>query len=279
MRVNMMYNNAVLFWKNVKVPGWITFENVIFFEFFLEELNLHAINGDVLEIGAHFGKTSIWLDRLILVSDKLHICDVFEKQNLITDANNLNEVYDYYKIIPTRELFEQNFSRYGRNKPIIYQMESKFLEFELLNRSFKFIHIDGAHTFQAVNTDLNIALAKICENGIIVMDDYRNYGALGVAEVFWSIVFEKKLKLVLLTEDKAYFTFGNDNSYLENLEKFMKKNSIEYYKESISGEFFLRNKYKFKPKKYLLLKRVLPVSLYVFIRRIKNKCIKFLVSI
>jgi hypothetical protein len=93
-----------------------------------------------------------------------------------------------------------------------------------------------------VNTDLNIALAKICENGIIVMDDYRNYGALGVAEVFWSIVFEKKLKLVLLTEDKAYFTFGNDNSYLENLEKFMKKNSIEYYKESISGEFFLRKK-------------------------------------
>ena len=275
----MTYNKAVQFSKNVKVPGWITFEDIIFFGFFIEELNLRAIPGDVLEIGANFGKTSIWLDWLILNSDKLHVCDVFEKQNLITDPNNLNEVYDYYKMIPTKKIFEQNFSRYGRKRPIIYQMESKFLEFELLNGSFKFIHIDGAHTFQAVNADLNIALAKICENGIIVMDDYRNYGALGVAQVFWSTIFERKLNLILLTDAKAYFTFGTENFYLENLEKFMKKNSIEYYKESISENFFLRNKYKLKPKKYLLLKRILPVGLYVFISRIKNKCIKFLVSI
>jgi hypothetical protein len=276
----MIYNNAALFWKNVKVPGWITFEDVIFFEFFLEELNLRKINGDVLEIGAHFGKTAIWLDWLILDSDKLHVCDVFEKQNLITDLDNLTEVDNHYKkIIPTKALFEQNFSRYGCKKPIIYQMESKFLEFELLNRTFKFIHIDGAHTFQAVNTDLNIALAKICKNGIIVMDDYRNYGAHGVTQVFWSIIFEKKLKLILLTEAKAYFAFGNDNSYLENLEKFMEKNTIEYSLESINGDFFLKNNYKLKPRKYSLLKRVLPTGLYVFMKRIKNKFIKFLVSI
>jgi len=276
----MTHNSAVLFWKNVKVHGWLNFEDVKFFQFFLEELNILKVSGDVLEIGAHFGKTSIWLDTLILDSDKLHICDIFENQNLITDPENLNEVSeDYKKLFPTRAIFEKNFSTYGKKKPIIYQMESKFLEFELLDRSFKFIHIDGAHTFQAVNTDLNISLVKICENGIIVMDDYRNYGALGVAQVFWSVIFEKKLKLVLLTEAKAYFTFGNDNSYLENLEKFMKQHSIQYYKESINGDFFLRNKYKLMPQKHLFLKRILPVGLYVLISRIKFKFIKIFASL
>jgi hypothetical protein len=275
-----MHSTPVLFWKNIKIPGWINFEDVIFFQFFFEEMSKLNVNGDVLEIGANFGKTSLWLDTLILDSAKLYVCDIFEKQNLITNVENLNEVIEYYgKHIPTRALFEQNFSKYGKTEPIIYQMESKFLEFELLDRSFKFIHIDGAHTFQSVNTDFNISLAKICENGIIVLDDYRNYGALGVTQVFWSIIFERSLKLVLLTDAKAYFAFGNDNFYLENLEKFMKQSLIQYYKESINGEFFLRNKYKLSPQKYLFLKRILPVGLYLIISRIKNKCIKILTSL
>jgi hypothetical protein len=246
----------------------------------MEELNRQKVNGSVLEIGAFLGKTAILLDRLMLHSDELHICDVFEKQKFVTDQENFKEVREYYsKVIPTRESFEQNFSLHGKKSPIIHQIESKFLQKELVDRSFKFIHIDGAHTFKAVDTDLKISLAKVCSKGIIVMDDYRNYGALGVAQVFWSVVSERKLKLVLLTHTKAYFTFGNINSYLENLEIFCKKNSIHYYKEKINGDLFVRNKYELRPQRFLILKRVFPTKLFVLVSKIKSKYIRFLVNL
>jgi hypothetical protein len=274
------HNEAHLFWKNVKIPGWIGFEDVVFFFFFFDELNSQKINGSVLEIGAFLGKTSILLDRLMLPSDVLHVCDVFEEQNQIADLENLNEVHEYYKkLVPTRALFDQNFSLYGKKSPIIHQCESEFLEKELIDRSFKFIHIDAAHTFTAVNKDVNISLAKICKNGIIVMDDYRNYGALGVSQVFWSVIIEKKLKLILLTEAKAYFSFGSENTFLKDLEKFLEKNSIDFYKESINGEFFIRNKYKLSPQRFLILKLFFPTKAYMLISRIKSKCIRFLVDL
>lgn len=216
----------------------------------------------------------------MMPSDVLHVCDVFEEQNQITNLENLNEVQEYYKkIVPTRALFERNFSLYAKKSPVIYQCESEFLEKELIDRSFKFIHIDAAHTYTAVDKDVNISLAKICRNGIIVMDDYRNYDALGVSQVFWSVIIEKKLQLIFLTETKAYFSFGNENTYLEDLEKFLRKNSIDFYKESINGELFIRNKYKLKPQRFLILKLFFPTKAFMLVSKIKSKFIRFLVDL
>lgn len=273
----MKHQSAVLFWNNVKVPGYINFEDVIFFQYFFQELNSKEIIGDILEIGAYFGKTSILMNNLSNDSDTSYICDVFEEYNTISDLKNKDEAQYYVTHLPTRAKFERNWYSYCRSRPIILQMESKFLKKELVDGSLKFIHIDGAHTFQAVNQDIEISLTKICKDGIIVMDDYK--AIPDVQQVFQSVLYQKKLKLILLTNAKAYFTNGNSDSYVYNLEKFMMENEMHYSKETLNGELFLKNIDKIRPEMLFSIGKILPIKLYKLIRLSRGICIKFLLNL
>jgi predicted O-methyltransferase YrrM len=267
-RINKFYKNTK------KVFGWLNYEDALFFDFFLNTLNAKNVPGAVLEIGAHFGKTSILLGNYVQSPKNLYVCDVFDKTELLEDCQNLHEYETTYRsIIPTRNLFEDNFAKHHKWLPVIYQVNSLNLHPYILNKQFKFIHIDGGHTFQAVKSDMELALNKISHNGIVVMDDYRSYGAIGVSTVFWSTIFNKQLNLVLLTDAKAYFTSGDDNFYLDSLEHFLKKEKIVYSKPEINNNFFLQNSFKMGKKKHHVLKLILPPILYKYFSKVINKII------
>lgn len=267
-RINKFYKDTK------KVFGWLNYEDSLFFDFFLNLLNAQNVPGAVLEIGAHFGKTSILLGNYVKSPENLHICDVFEKAELLEDFQNIHEYETTYRnIIPTRKLFENNFSKHHKWLPVIHQVDSLNLHPYILNKSFKFIHIDGGHTFQAVESDMALALSKISHRSIVVMDDYRNYGAIGVSQVFWSTIFNKQLNLVLLTDAKAYFTSGDDNFYLESLEHFFKQEKIIYSKPKINDNFFLQNSFRMGKGKHYVLKLILPPILYSYLSKVKNRII------
>jgi hypothetical protein len=267
-------NIEKFFKKTNKIHGFIYYEDAKFFDFFLNTLNAEKIEGNILEIGAHFGKTSILLGEYVISPNELHVCDVFESKELITDSDNLDEYEESYKNRkPTRKLFEKNFNIFHNWLPVIHQFDSKNLENVLIDHSFKFIHVDGGHTYQSINKDMEIIMNKICKNGVIVMDDYRNYGCFGISTVFWSLLLNQKLNLILITEAKAYFSFGDEKFYISRLEELLVDQKIPYTKESINQKAFIRNNSRLYRKKNLFL-RILPSSLYYFLSIIKYKIIK-----
>lgn len=73
-------------------------------------------------------------------------------------------------------------------------------------RSFRFIHIDGEHTGEAVINDLRLACAWLGDSGIICLDDFFNpmYPQLTAAVFEFLAAHRHELTLVLCGHNKGY---------------------------------------------------------------------------
>jgi len=100
---------------------------------------------------------------------------------------------------------------------LIETQRFKLLEnYNSLDLEFFLIHIDGKHTERDVLKDLDFAKEHIRDNGVIIVDDYRNFNFPGVASAMYKFIHESNYRIFLCTEDKAYICEKGKHKFFEN---------------------------------------------------------------
>jgi predicted O-methyltransferase YrrM len=128
----------------------------------------------MLEVGCFEGRTTVWLaDYLKHHPDsKLHCIDHWQGGEEVARKNLL------FNMGRIRENFFYNISMLPMsNKVFIHDTDSRKGMSSLVSTMygmFHYIYLDGSHTQQDTLFDLTLALCLIRQNGIIVVDDYKN---------------------------------------------------------------------------------------------------------
>jgi hypothetical protein len=185
------------------INGWFEFLDILAFNLLLDFQSNNQQKGHLLEIGAFEGKSTILLGMHAVQEEVLHVCDIFGgPSDPLNERENLNSYPNLQ-----RKTFEENYFNYLGELPVIHQCSSTSLPSILSNTKLRFIHVDGSHLFENVNSDLQFASRAIAlDLGVVAVDDYMQPHALGVAEALWSCINSKMLVPLLTTPSKMYLT-------------------------------------------------------------------------
>jgi predicted O-methyltransferase YrrM len=165
------------------VDGWFYAADVEFFSSLLAHQRTEDLTGDMLEIGTYRGKSAILMGYGLRDDEQLVICDLF---GAVMDHADLPlNRRDEYKGLEQEE-FLANWDRFHTRRPTLEVCESS--ELDLGDRAFRFIHIDGCHSYRCVAQDISLAANHTAKRGVIAMDDYRAVEAPGVAAAVWQAV-------------------------------------------------------------------------------------------
>lgn len=83
------------------------------------------------------------------------------------------------------------------------------------NREFRFVHIDGEHSYEAVVNDLYLASACLARGGVVAVDDYFFYESPSITRAVLDFTRSNHGKLVILfvAFNKAYLCHPRDYSF------------------------------------------------------------------
>lgn len=176
-----------------KVPGWLHPLDLELFTEILGHQQTAGVRGDVLEIGAFHGKSAIALGYWLNEGEQVTVCDIFGDTTQVP-----TEGCDPYDGL-TADLFLAQWAKYHTAPPDLRVMPSSQL---VLDRGYRFIHIDGGHAYPVVYEDINLCVPHATD--VIVLDDYRSSHTPGVSAALWEAVADGKLFPFLLSEVKAY---------------------------------------------------------------------------
>jgi len=191
------------------IEGWFYREDLLLFEKINESQELNQVKGDLLEIGAYYGKSAILLGYFQKQGEQLVVSDVFETPGETLENRAENEFW-YSNL--TRDVFETNYLRFHLRLPMILSCSStRLLELGGLAKTFRFIHIDGSHLYPIVRQDIQTAKKLLIKGGIVAVDDYRTTHTPGVAAAVWEEVTSGDLIPVCLTPQKMYATWDTQN--------------------------------------------------------------------
>jgi hypothetical protein len=165
------------------VEGWFYAVDVDFFSNLLAHQRTGDIKGDMLEIGTYQGKSAILMGYGLRDDEQLVVCDLFSAVMDHADIP-LNRRQQYSGL--EQDEFLANWDRFHTRRPRLEVCESS--ELDLGDQVFRFIHIDGCHSYQCVAKDISLAVTHTAERGVIAMDDYRAVEAPGVAAAVWQAV-------------------------------------------------------------------------------------------
>ena len=161
---------------------------------------LQTIKGDVLEIGSFKGKSTSYIFRAVkeTKNGSLHVIDNFK--------GNSGKEHLYGDFIKE---FLKNMKKIGNNDEInVLNGDSEKMLIKVKNNSFRFIYIDGDHSYEGIKRDLYGCLPKLKNGGIIVLDDYF-YGFPDLIKSVNKIIGELK--------NFSYLTFAHNLVIIKNI--------------------------------------------------------------
>lgn len=138
-------------WFPKDVTGWLTEDEG-------RELARLATGKTVLEIGSYCGRSTICLAQ---TAKSVHACDTFDGRGTALPGETL-------------ESFKRNIRQAGvENKVDVRQgLSSEVLP--ALPPVFDLVFIDGAHDYESVSRDTELATALLRPGGMLVFHDYRS---------------------------------------------------------------------------------------------------------
>jgi predicted O-methyltransferase YrrM len=154
-----------LFNKISEIPGWFTFDDCTHFSLCLGFQHAIGVTGDMMEIGTYHGRSTAVMASGLNAGERLLICDLFE------DGPPL------YGNRPTAETTVNNILRVnpGLSPEAIKTVKGDSTQFHLApEERFRFIHVDGGHTYAECLSDLRFSVEHLINNGIMVADDYMH---------------------------------------------------------------------------------------------------------
>jgi predicted O-methyltransferase YrrM len=170
------------------IPGWFSRESAAIWDTLLSYQEASKIGGNLLEIGVFQGKSAAMA---ALHSQPNETC-------LFVDPMPLEEVRQRMEqIAPDAKCqYLQESSQYLLRYPFVGQAA----------RDFRWIHIDGEHSAQAVSNDLAVAEMLLSDRGMLVLDDFFSpcYPQITQALFRFLEATPGRLTLVLCGYNKGY---------------------------------------------------------------------------
>lgn len=197
-----------------KVPGWFPLLDFNLFE----ELDLiqdqNSITGDILEIGTYKGKSGVLLSILSKPKQMVNLLDLY-----LTADSSSNLDSEHYSQLTGSEV-EKYLKKFGRPAKLIID-NSKNVKKHILPQTQRLIHIDGSHLYEDALLDLNNCHELQAQDGVTILDDYRNFAFPGVGKAFWEYFSKNENKILFATPTKIYFckasSFSIYSSGIQNL--------------------------------------------------------------
>lgn len=222
------------------IQGWFRYNEFIPI---LEKVNKHQERGNVLEIGVHHGKSFIPLVCLLKDGEKAVAVDVFENQEFNYDKSgkgdynkfmeNLNKVFEDKSILDRVVVVKKDSSKVKKEEYKEY----------VNNEKYRIISIDGCHTKKCVFIDLINANASLSDDGIILVNDYLNYGWMGVkvgVDAFLKIntnlraIYINAYKIILCKREMY-------DKYIEIFKNFQNNRVINYENECLEKKVWKKH--------------------------------------
>jgi len=188
------------------VPGWFFDADVQLFLALNELQTRRGIKGNVLEIGAYYGKSAILLGYGLQAGERLVVCDIFEHTGTLSSEGTA-EYDNYYTSSLRQQEFERHYLRFHQTLPELIVGPSAQLDRAALARQFRLIHVDGGHEYEIVREDILTARALLGEGGIVIFDDWSQPHCPGVALALWESYRETDMIPLGFTNNKLYATW------------------------------------------------------------------------
>lgn len=182
-----------------------------------------GVRGDILEIGGYVGRSAILLGYLLRPGERLLVVDLFGEEAAVAEQRAEQE--RWYRNL-TRSQFEANYRRFHADLPTILQGRSDEVLPTVPSDSCRFLHIDGAHEFEAVRADLREVLRIAGANSVIVFDDVLSSHTPGVTAAAWEAVLDGRI-VPLVQSVKLYATTPGSSISVAGLSEKLRAVGIE----------------------------------------------------
>ncbi len=148
----------------------------------LQQVLTSNVDGDVVEFGCYVGTTSVFLQSLLVSTDKkLHVYDSFSglPAKSIEDHSPAGEQFKEGELTASKQEFINNFKHLGLPLPIIHKCWFSNLLPEALPNSISFAYLDGDY-YHSILDPLKLIWPKLTHGARIVIDDYHTEQLPGV---------------------------------------------------------------------------------------------------
>ena len=201
-----------------KISGWFARCDAQIFGAILSCQVYKRIEGAIVEIGVHHGKSFLPL-ALSNNGKNCYAIDIFENQDQNIDDSGRG----------SRDCFLENLLNFGieqDNVVIDHRLSTEVKSDDILSTvgKVRFFHIDGGHHLEAVRHDLRLAEETLLEDGVVAVDDVFRPEWPEVTIGVFSYLREGNSNLVP-------FAVGFNKTY------FCKKAAIKFYQALISDRF------------------------------------------
>lgn len=150
------------------IDGWLhPFTSWLIFELSCGQANL-GVGGSVVEIGVHHGKSFLPMYLGTEKHDPAIAIDVFEMQQYNMDRSGKGDRDKFLDNIKTIAGTMDGVTMITNSSELVTPNEI------LKWGRVRMFSIDGSHTEEATLADLRLALATLCDGGVIFLDDLFN---------------------------------------------------------------------------------------------------------
>ncbi len=177
---------------SLSVPGMITTKSgqLIYSLCYMQELK-----GDVVEVGSWQGRSASFLARAVTNSNngRFFAIDHFKgnigKEHFyVLERNDLSDL---------KEGFLGNMERIGLAHTVnLLDMPNDEAVKQLEDVNIRFLFIDGDHTKEGVEKDIELFFPKLIDGSIVVFDDF-SYRFPGLIEAVDSVLGERKVSRLM----------------------------------------------------------------------------------
>jgi len=170
------------------IGGFMHESNVAIWDSLLTAQLDGLIEGNLFEIGVFKGRSASILCQHLRPTEELWLVDF---------SDFLSEAQNNLKALLTPGV------RFEHCKSSALWLKA---DLAAKRRTFRWIHIDGDHTGEAVVNDLNLAADLLSDGGLVCVDDFFNpvYPQITAAVYAWLTTHPFELELILCGQNKAY---------------------------------------------------------------------------
>jgi hypothetical protein len=198
------------------IPGWFYWYDRALFDTILKAQDF---TGDIVELGAYLGRSSVILGNHIRSGERFVVVDLFGAE--ASDSANKQENERSYRTL-NREQFEGNYLAFHSELPEVIQGFSSEVMAYVKPNTVRFLHVDASHLYDQVAEDIRNAQTLLEQNGVVVLDDFRSGHTPGVAAATWEAVLGRGLKPFATSKLKMYATWGDADFYRRVVKDLLK---------------------------------------------------------
>ena len=220
------------------ISGWFSKHDFLVMRTILGMQNQFEYKGDILEIGAYHGKSSVSLGSCLKSDEKIILCDIYENADEERNKNENNNSY----VNLNSDFLVSNLMKHGISNYQLVIKNSIEINSSDFPQDIRFVHIDGSHLYEYVKHDLDLACEIISQDyGVIALDDFRSQHTIGVQVAIWQEVLGKKrVKPIIITPCKMYLVNEDSKFNLTDFQNELRKQHVATEHISLEGFHFLR---------------------------------------